>query len=253
MIKVLIIENDKITLQILRKFLNKNFPPIEILAVIDKIKESKEWLCSHPMPDLIFANISLRDGCSFEIFHLVECKSPIVFMADSEQYALRAFKENSIDYLLKPISEADLREAINKYLFLYNRNKQTDCLSFVRSQNYKSHFLLSYKGGKLIPLAVDMVQYFCISDGSVKAVLSEKEGYAMSQTLDSLSDNLDPDVFFRVNRQYLISKKSVKDIDLWFNNRLVVNLKVATSERVVISKARISEFKAWFCGENGNG
>ena len=108
--------------------------------------------------------------------------------------------------------------------------------------------MIPYKGDKLLPLAVDQVQYFCISGGVTKAVVSERESYGLPYTLDELAESLDPDRFFRANRQYIISRTAVKDIDLWFNNRLSINLKVPTDEKILVSKLRVNDFKTWFAG-----
>ena len=118
-----------------------------------------------------------------------------------------------------------------------------------RQENYKTHFLVPVKGDKLLPLSVDMILFFYINDGLVKAVVTDGREYTFTQTLDELSDCLNPDIFFRVNRQYLISRKAVSDIDLWFNGRLSVNLKVPVQEKILVSKARVGEFKDWFTGK----
>lgn len=117
-----------------------------------------------------------------------------------------------------------------------------------RQGHYKSHFLIPCKGDKLLPLAVEQVQYFCIADGVTKAVVSDREHYVLPNTLDELTDSLDPARFFRVNRQYLISRGAVQDIDLWFNNRLAINLKVPTDGKILVSKLRVNDFKNWFSG-----
>lgn len=111
------------------------------------------------------------------------------------------------------------------------------------------HFLIPYKGDKLLPLAVDQVQYFCISEGATQAVVSREERYVLPCTLDELTESLDPDRFFRVNRQYLISRQAIRDIDLWFNNRLAINLRVPADERILVSKQRVNDFKTWFSGQ----
>ena len=117
-----------------------------------------------------------------------------------------------------------------------------------RQESYKTHFLVPVKGDKLLPLSVDMILFFYIHEGNVKAVVTDGKEYTFTQTLDELSDCLNPNLFFRVNRQYLISRKAVLDIDLWFNGRLSVNLKVPVAEKILVSKVRVSEFKEWFTG-----
>ena len=122
--------------------------------------------------------------------------------------------------------------------------------SLRQSERYPSHFLIPLKGDKLLPLAVDRIAYGFIAEGQVKVVTLEGKVYDLPQTMDELTERLDPDRFFRANRQYLIARQAVRDIDLWFNNRLAINLTLPTAERIIVSKVRASEFKEWFMGGN---
>lgn len=250
--KALIIEDEKAAVRNLIALLEEVAPDMEILDTLDSITDSIGWLENHPMPELIFLDIHLADGSAFEIFEHIGITCPIIFTTAYDEYALRAFKVNSVDYLLKPIALDDIRKALDKLAHLYvSPAKETiDYSSLIRvlkrEENYKTHFLIPVKGDKLLPLSVDMVLFFYIVDGNVKGVLTDGKEYVFTQTLDELSDCLDPALFFRVNRQYLISRKAVQDIDLWFNSRLSVNLIVATPERILVSKARVPEFKEWF-------
>lgn len=250
----LIIEDEKAAVRNLKALLCDEAPDIEIIAVLDSITESVEWFRANPMPELIFLDIHLADGSSFEIFEHVDITCPIIFTTAYDEYALRAFKVNSIDYLLKPIGQSDIRKAIGKLRQLKAESpvKESDYSSLInvlkRQESYKTHFLVPVKGDKLLPLSVDMILFFYIHEGNVKAVVADGKEYTFTQTLDELSDCLNPNLFFRVNRQYLISRKAVLDIDLWFNGRLSVNLKVPVAEKILVSKVRVSEFKEWFTG-----
>lgn len=250
----LIIEDEKAAVRNLKALLCDEAPDIEIIAVLDSITESIEWFRANPMPELIFLDIHLADGSSFEIFEHVDITCPIIFTTAYDEYALRAFKVNSIDYLLKPIGQSDIRKAIGKLRQLKAELpvKEPDYSSLIsvlkRQESYKTHFLVPVKGDKLLPLSVDMILFFYIHEGNVKAVVTDGKEYTFTQTLDELSDCLNPNLFFRVNRQYLISRKAVLDIDLWFNGRLSVNLKVPVAEKILVSKVRVSEFKEWFTG-----
>ena len=252
--KALIIEDEKAAVRNLKALLCDEAPDIEIIAVLDSITESVEWFRANPMPELIFLDIHLADGSSFEIFEHVDITCPIIFTTAYDEYALRAFKVNSIDYLLKPIGQSDIRKAIGKLRQLKAELpvKEPDYSSLInvlkRQESYKTHFLVPVKGDKLLPLSVDMILFFYIHEGNVKAVVTDGKEYTFTQTLDELSDCLNPNLFFRVNRQYLISRKAVQDIDLWFNGRLSVNLKVPVAEKILVSKVRVSEFKEWFTG-----
>lgn len=250
----LIIEDEKAAVRNLKALLCDEAPDIEIIAVLDSITESVEWFRANPMPELVFLDIHLADGSSFEIFEHIDITCPIIFTTAYDEYALRAFKVNSIDYLLKPIGQSDIRKAIEKLRQLKAGSpvKGPDYSSLInvlkRQESYKTHFLVPVKGDKLLPLSVDMILFFYIHEGNVKAVVKDGKEYTFTQTLDELSDCLNPNLFFRVNRQYLISRKAVLDIDLWFNGRLSVNLKVPVAEKILVSKVRVTEFKEWFTG-----
>nr|WP_129733226.1 LytTR family DNA-binding domain-containing protein [Parabacteroides goldsteinii] len=250
--KALIIEDEKAAVRNLKALLAEEAPDIEVIAVLDSIAESLDWFSDNRMPELIFLDIHLADGSSFEIFEHVDITCPIIFTTAYDEYALRAFKVNSIDYLLKPIGQSDIRKSIGKLKQLKSDSvvKELDYSNLInilkQQDKYKTHFLVPVKGDKLLPLSVDMILFFYIHEGNVKAVVTDGKEYTFTQTLDELSDCLNPDLFFRINRQYLISRKAVQDIDLWFNGRLSVNLKVPVEEKILVSKVRVSEFKEWF-------
>lgn len=254
--KALIIEDEKAAVRNLNALLTEVAPDMEILAAIDSITDCIDWLQTHPMPELVFLDIHLADGSAFEIFEHTDITCPIIFTTAYDEYALKAFKVNSVDYLLKPIGRTDIVRALDKldrlqtesvtavsappadYSALVHALKQMD--------NYKTHFLVPMKGDKLMPLSVDMILFFYINEGNVKAVVEGGKEYTFTQTLDELCECLDPSRFFRVNRQYLLSRRAVQDIDLWFNSRLSVNLKTPVPEKILVSKARAGEFKDWF-------
>lgn len=256
--KALIIEDERAAVRNLTALLKEVSPQTEIVDTLDSVTESVSWFGSHSAPDVVFLDIHLADGSSFEIFEHVRITCPIIFTTAYDEYALQAFKVNSIDYLLKPIGAADLQRALDKLETLRatspdgasNEESLTALMrGLQRRSRYKSHFLIPYKGDKLLPLAVDQVQYFCISEGATQAVVSREERYVLPCTLDELTESLDPDRFFRVNRQYLISRQAIRDIDLWFNNRLAINLRVPADERILVSKQRVNDFKTWFSGQ----
>ena len=251
--KALIIEDEKAAVRNLMALLGEVDPDIEVIDVLDSITDSVEWFQSHPMPELIFLDIHLADGSAFEIFGHVDISCPIIFTTAYDEYALKAFKVNSVDYLLKPIDADDIRKALDKLSRLQSTAVEKEAIDYSavmqavkRVEGYKTQFLIPMKGDKLLPVSVDMILFFYIADGNVKAVMTDGKEYLFTQTLDELADSLDPALFFRINRQYLISRKAVQDIDLWFNGRLAVNLIVPTLERILVSKARVPDFKTWF-------
>lgn len=252
--KALIIEDERAAVRNLEALLKEVAPDMEVVGRLDSVTESVSWFRSHPMPEVVFLDIHLADGSSFEIFEHVRITCPIIFTTAYDEYALQAFKVNSIDYLLKPIGAGDLRRSLEKLRALQRPADSGEMLTELigrlqRRARYKTHFLIPCKGNKLLPLAVEQIQYFCIAEGVTRAVVSAAESYVLPHTLDELSDSLDPDRFFRVNRQYLVSRGAIRDIDLWFNNRLSINLRIPTDERILVSKQRVNDFKSWFSGE----
>lgn len=251
--KALIIEDEKAAVRNLEALLKEVAPHTEVVGILDSVTESVAWFEANPAPDVVFMDIHLADGSSFEIFDHVRITCPIIFTTAYDEYALRAFKVNSIDYLLKPIGASDLRQALEKLETLHQNPASRDSFeemirTLQKRGHYKTHFLIPYKGDKLLPLAVEQVQYFYIADGVTRAVVSSRESYVLPCTLDELTESLDPERFFRVNRQYLISRGAVQDIDLWFNNRLAINLRVPAEGKILVSKLRVNEFKNWFSG-----
>lgn len=252
--KALIIEDEKAAVRNLTALLADVAPEMEVIEALDSVADAIDWFATHPMPELVFMDIHLADGSAFEIFEYMDITCPVIFTTAYDEYALRAFKVNSIDYLLKPIGEEDMRAALAKLKHLHaTRSDEPDFLKLIRTlkreESYKTHFLVPSKGDKLLPLAVETISFFYIAEGIVKAVVAGGKEYVLTLTLDELVECLNPKLFFRANRQYLISRESVKDIDLWFNNRLAINLHTTTQEKIVVSKARVGEFKEWFAGD----
>lgn len=254
--KTLIIEDEKAAVRNLKVLIAEVNPEIEVLAVLDSIRDSVEWLRNNSHPELIFLDIHLADGSAFEIFEHVNIHCPVIFTTAYDEYALRAFKVNSIDYLLKPIGRNDIKKALEKLKRLCETNKnmpfpsEKDYQGLIKAlrqeESYKTHFLVPTKANKLLPIPVKSILFFYISEGNVKAHLMDGNEYILSDTLDELTECLNPVLFFRVNRQYILSRKAVQDIEFWFHGRLVVNLIVPVSERILISKAKVAGFKEWF-------
>ena len=248
---IFVIEDEKVAMRNLQSLIGEVSPAADIVGEADSVSGSIEWLKTHDMPDLIFMDIYLADGSAFEIFEHVSISCPVVFTTAYNEYALRAFKYNGIDYLLKPINRDDLATAFEKLnLFKSEDSNLVDKIirQLSREERYKTHFLVPDKGDKYVPLAVDSIVYFYIADGVVKALDNNNRYYILSQSLEELNEQLDPQLFFRANRQYLISKKAIKDVGRWFNGRLTINMIIPTpsGEKIVISKAKTAEFKKWF-------
>ena len=250
--KALIIEDEILASKHLRSVLNE-LGDITVTAVLESVAETVEWFSENASPDIVFMDIHLADGSAFEIFKDVKINCPIIFTTAYDEYALKAFKVNSIDYLLKPIDVVDVQNALEKFKGLSGigsmQNKVNSIVeSFRKSIRYRTHFLIPAKGDKLIPVQASDLACFYIDSGIVKATTFEEVTFRFDYTLDELADLLDPGNFFRANRQYIVNRKAIRDLDLWFHSRLSVNMMVPVPGKIIISKARIAEFKSWFGG-----
>ncbi len=250
--KTIIVEDEALAARNLKTILG-GFAKIEVIAILESIAETVEWFQGNPHPDLLFLDIHLADGSSFEIFDQTVVTCPVIFTTAYDEYALKAFKVNSIDYLLKPVDAGDVARALKKLESFSPGNNMQEAVnnlmaSFRKVSNYKTHFLIPAKGDKLIPVQTNDLACFYIDAGMIKAQAFDEKIFRFDNTLDELSEMLDPHDFFRANRQFIISRRAIKDIDIWFNSRLSVNLKVTVPEKILISKARIPEFKNWFGG-----
>jgi DNA-binding LytR/AlgR family response regulator len=252
--KVLIIEDETAAAVNLQAILCKVLPQHEVITILESVEEAVEFFEdeSQPSPDLVFLDIHLADGESFRIFDKVEITSPIIFTTAYDEYALRAFKVNSIDYILKPIKEDDLKRAIEK-LSLLSGAERSEYSSRVKEmaevqreeRGENQHVFLVHYKDKIIPLSIEDVAYFYTSNEKVTATTHSGEKYQVDRTLELLQGSLPVNNFFRANRQFIVSREAVKDIVVWFGSRLALNLKVETPEKIIISKARAPEFKQW--------
>ena len=248
--KTLIIEDEKAALRNLKAAMKEVDAEFEIVGETDSVTGTLEWFAFHPMPDLVFMDIHLADGSAFGIFEQTDITCPIIFTTAYDEYALQAFKVNSIAYLLKPISSSDLQKAIDKLKMLEGAVQPTIDFQAVmhalkREESYKTHFLVPVKGDRFVPVSVEQISYFYIDGGAVKAVTQSAEMFDFQQTLDELAEQLNPRQFFRANRQYIIAHKAITGVSLWFGGRMVLQLSPAANEKVIISKARVPAFKEW--------
>lgn len=252
--KALVIEDEALAARHIQSVLNE-IGNIQVLAVQDSIASTVEWLEENSQPELIFMDIHLADGSAFKIFELTTISCPIIFTTAYDEYAIKAFKVNSIDYLLKPVTKEAVENALEKLKRLtgtpaVQSEIQQMLASFIKGKSYKTHFLVQVKGSKLIPLQVKDIAYIYIETGLVKAVTCDDKSFVIENTLDELASLLNPADFFRANRQFIVARNSIKEVDLWFNSRLSLNLNVKVPDKILISKVRVSEFRNWFSGDN---
>lgn len=248
---VLIIEDETAAAVNLQAILRKVAPTFNVLTVLESIEESVEYFEDEtsPQPDLVFMDIHLADGESFRIFDKIDITAPIIFTTAYDEYALRAFKVNSIDYILKPINAEELVRAIEKFERLGSgerseyRSRLNTMVASTKRENQRI-FLIHYKD-KIIPLSIDDIAFFYTANDKVSAYTYDGGCYQIDRTLEMLQAALPEDEFFRANRQFIIARRAVKDIAVWFGSRLSLNLTVALPEKIIISKARVPEFKQW--------
>ena len=249
---VIIIEDEALAAKRLQSLLYKIRKNVVVQAVLDSVEGSVCWLQDYPGPDLIFLDIQLGDGLSFNIFETVQPASPIIFTTAYDEYAMRAFQLNSIDYLLKPVHEEELERSLQKVetfreLFTpENIEKQLHQFfqNYPAPEKFKTRFLVN-KADVLIPITTDHIAYFYAEDKLVFLKTKNNERYILNQTLEQLEKELNPNQFYRINRQYIISIHSIRKIHNYFNYKLKVEMVPETAEDVIVSRAKVSEFKAW--------
>lgn len=245
MIRALIIEDETAAAVNLRSILRQTAPDVEVVATLESVTECVEYLRANPQPDLFFMDIHLADGDSFRIFDAVEIAVPVIFTTAYDRYALDAFKVSSIDYLLKPLNESEVRRAIDKFRRLTGSERRDYGTRVqVLAAGREETFLVQVRD-RIIPLHRDRIAYCYTCNEKVTAYGFDGEAYPLDRTLEALQALLPAADFFRANRQFIVSRRAVKEIVVWFGSRLSLSLQVATPERIVISKARVPEFKAW--------
>jgi len=246
-----IVEDEIAAAQSLERLLISIEEDIHIVAVLQNVDQSIEWFSVNQMPDVVFMDIHLADGDSFSIFKQVEINCPVIFTTAYDQYALKAFEVNSIDYLLKPISKNSLQRAMAKLKsFPAHHNNAgiiNELLNSINQINnsYKKSFLIPFKD-KLIPVSSDDIAF--VYSQNKKAVITcfNKREYTMDTSLDDFLNQLDPNLFFRANRQFIIAHKAVSHLSNWFDGKLSLILSVDTPEKIIVSRARSAEFKNWY-------
>jgi DNA-binding LytR/AlgR family response regulator len=252
---VVIIEDERIGARKLKRMLLAIDPTIQFAAVLESVYEAKEWLASHSVADvdLFFSDIQLSDGLSFEIFEEINALFPIVFTTAYNEYALRAFKLNGIDYLLKPIQKEDLEKTLQKFSKTrsnYSNNQLTELRQLINQFQQSvagSISFISYRNDKLIPLACENICCFYTKNNLVLAV-TEKSEYVLDERMDDIEMRLPKNLFYRANRQFIVQRKFIENARNYSNNRLLLTLTVKTADDIIISREKVSSFKKWLAG-----
>ena len=246
---ILIIEDEEAASGRLQKMITDELPETNILAPVVSISSAIDWFKGNTAPDLIFLDVHLADGQSFEIFKQVQVSSPIIFTTAYDQYAMEAFKVNSIDYLLKPIKKEELKRAVNKFLGLNGTAPAIDIqklLSTLQTQPliHKQRFVVKY-GEHIRTIETNDVAYVYTENKVNFLVTRENKRYAIDYNLDQLEDLLDPKKFFRINRQFIISFQSIAEMFTYSKSRVLIKLHPASKLETIVSSERSPAFKAW--------
>jgi two-component system, LytTR family, response regulator LytT len=246
----LIIEDEKIAAKRLTEVIEKCDSSFNIVDIVQSVKKSVEWFESGKADsiDIVFMDIQLSDGLSFEIFEQTEVKTPIIFTTAYDEYALKAFKVNSIDYLLKPIDEKELCDTLNK--FKQSRSPKTypnhifDSVLKGLTNNYKKKFVIKV-GEHIKVISIEEVQCFYSMEKSTFLQNQNGRDFAISHSLDQLEELLDPQKFFRINRGYIVAFSAIKDIISYSNSRLLLKLATNSSDELIVSRDRMQKFRDW--------
>ncbi|NLR61788.1 response regulator transcription factor [Chitinophaga polysaccharea] len=251
--RIVLIEDEAATARNLEYIIREIKPAVEIMATLQGVTEAVDWLAgNHNSYDLIFSDIRLSDGLSFEIFRQTNISKPVIFVTAYNDYAIEAFRNNGIDYILKPFDEEEIRRALLKYNTLIvpdvemEQSRIAGLLQQLQSttKSYKKSFLFHYCG-RLIPVESSKIHWFYTANEIVYAHTTEGKQYIVASTLEQLEQQLDPALFFRANRQFIIHRNAVDTVEYFFNGRLVLKIHPSPREQVLVSKARAMLFRKW--------
>jgi DNA-binding LytR/AlgR family response regulator len=244
----LIVEDEKLASERLVGLIKKYDPSIGVSEIVQSVKNAVQWLNTHKAPDIIFMDIQLADGLSFEIFEQTIVKAPVIFTTAYDEYALKAFKVNSIDYLLKPVDLNELKNAIDKYK--ENNSPEEipvqvfDSIMHTLTKKYKDKFVINV-GEHIKVFTTEDIQCF-YSMGKCNFLQNNSgRDYAINYSLDQLEDLLDPAQFFRINRKFIVSFSAISDIISYSNSRLKVKLNSNESDDLIVSREKVQDFKKW--------
>jgi len=246
--KILIIEDEARAASQLQNLLKACDFEYELLDIIDTIEDSILWFQQHALPDLVFMDIQLADGLSFEIFQKIEIEAPIIFTTAFDQYAIQAFKVNSVDYLLKPIQQDDLKTALDKFI---RSNREPSVSSTVLKQLLASIQMPQQRKGILVKEGSGFVQIqieellYVYSEESITFGVSSDKRFIIEETIEQLFNTLDAQHFYRINRGQVVSKRAITKIEPYFNHRLKLSIENPRDQEFIVSRPKTSDFKTW--------
>ncbi len=249
---VIIIEDEHLTAERIRILLEGIDPDLKVTAILDSVKVAVQWLRQHKVPDLIFMDIQLADGLSFEIFDQVKVICPVIFLTAYQEYAIKAFKVNSVDYLLKPVTEEDMKTALNKYkqFFIHHQSPpaiESELLKSIKqmiNKSYKSRFMVRISD-RIKSVDVDNILYFYSLQKGTYLHTTDNRNYVVDYTLEALAEILDPFIFHRINRRYIITHRAIREMITLSGSKLKIALINSDENNIYISRDRLPAFKAW--------
>ncbi|MDX2000935.1 MAG: LytTR family DNA-binding domain-containing protein [Chitinophagales bacterium] len=247
--RILIVEDEQPAARQLTRMLMEYEPDVHILDVLDSVENTVKWFQNFPPPQLVFMDIQLADGLSFDIFLQTNVSAPVIFTTAFDQYTLKAFKVNSIDYLLKPIDPTELKQALQKFKNLqpanaFDKSMFNELLQAVKQHKYKERFLVK-TGQQLYYIPTSEILYAFAEEGMVFLVGRDGKKHAVDHTMEALEASIDPLVFFRINRTYIIRHDAIKKIHHYFNGRLKLDVLHAEKHEVIVSREKAASFKQW--------
>jgi DNA-binding LytR/AlgR family response regulator len=247
--KVVIIEDEELAARRLETLIRECAPETEVIARLESVEDAIDWFRGHPAPDLIFLDIHLEDDLSFTIFEKVKVESPIIFTTAYDEYAIRAFKMRSIDYLLKPIVKEELAQSLVKFREFTKGHHQPDMEALFRmitsgTPAYKERFSITV-GQKIKTYATSDIAWFYSEEGITFMVVNDNHQYPIDFSLDDLSTQLNPKEFFRVNRQFLVKLSSIKNVHIYPKSRLKLELLPPADREIFVSRDKVTRFKEW--------
>ncbi len=250
--KIVIIEDEVQTAWDLQNSIQELQPDCKVVATLDSVEAGLEWFSNNEQPDLIFSDIQLGDGLAFEILQQVKLTCPVIFCTAYDEYALTAFQNNGVDYLLKPIKQESLKKSLDKINHFKNPKNNKNSLSLQdlieaitnNFKSYKSTFLVSFRD-KTIPVNSNDIIFFKITDDAVELCTKSNDRYRLPYSLDHIESMVDPKLFYRANRQYLIAYHAIKEVENYFDRKLLIKIDQPNSEPIIVSKAKSRDLLMW--------
>jgi two-component system, LytTR family, response regulator LytT len=252
--RIVIIEDEKLTAANLAETIATVVPGAQVEAILSSVKSALSWFQLHEKPDLIFSDIQLGDGLCFDIFKTISVHAPVIFCTAYDEYALKAFEANGIDYILKPFDKSSIEEAFKKYNALKNSFSGSianldQIIQFIENKRKQTAAsVLVYKQDKIIPVRFEEIALFFVDNEITRLITFDHKTYSINKTMENV-EVISPDTFFRVNRQFLIQFRAIKEASQYFGRKLSLSLTIPFPETITVSKNKVPDFLSWLSGQ----